>query len=320
MSEQVENADLGLKKAQKLAIIMPATEKALLTGAIIFIRDELLKNFPNFNVEEDLFLCNAHDLHKPDLGFCDKIIVIDPENKFLKPERFISKNWQARKKISWYLGSKTQKQKIQFLKDFFGSKNVHDCQAEKLLEWESKNKKVKDEMIRLSRSLDFVERGKSRELAPRQLERIKKAIYVAKFKDRERSSAPILLQTTMQQLFSELVLKRDAPLIVDLMVDFQLLKEAERKAKRTKIEHPVLGKLKLVKPKKGAKIEIKSFFENGFHLGYQAVAVRSAKGEYELCLRNDLAKKIANEIPAIKKINDCRFIVAKEFLITEPVE
>jgi len=323
MAKKVENAeDLRLKKAKKLAIIMPATEKALLRGAIIFIGDELLKNFPNFNVEENLFLCNAHDFHKPDLRFYDKILVIDPENKFLKPEKFITKNYKTRKNISWYLGSKSPRQKLLIIKEFSGENNLHYCEAGSLINLEEKSDEVKSDMIRLSRSLNFIEEGKRYQLGPRQLERIRKAIYITRRDIQAKNSTQNLLKKTMQQLFFELILKQKTPLITDLILDFNLLEEAERIAKRKKVKHPLIGRIKIVKPKKGSTVENKTFFENGFKLGFNAVAVRSSidSGEYELCLKKNLAEKIADKIPAIRRINGCRFIVKKEFLIPEPVE
>ncbi|MBN2854492.1 hypothetical protein JXK06_03110 [Patescibacteria group bacterium] len=307
--------------SKKLAIIMPATEKALLTGTIIFFKNKLLEKH-DFNVDRDLFIAGPGHVHETNLKPYDKVMVIDPENKFLDTEMFLSENYYQRKKIHWYIKPATTKLKIFMLEAFSGQNNIHYCEKKRLLNFKkSSSEELKNEIIRLSRSLDFLENGKSNELAPRQFERIKKAVYMAKFKDKSRASSPILLNTTIKQLFFELIFKKEAPLIVDLIVDFQLLKEAEKKAKRTIVEHPILGKLKVVKPKKGSTVEIKNFFENGFQLGYQAVAVRLlAKDEYELCLKKHLAEEIADQIPAIKRINGCRFIVNKEFLIPEPAE
>ncbi|NCN22308.1 hypothetical protein GW758_04450 [Candidatus Falkowbacteria bacterium] len=304
------------KKEQKLAIIMPGTQKDLFTGALIVLKESLLKNFPNFDVNKNCFviLNNNNDLSKLDLEDYNKIVVVDPNNKLIKIEEFIVKNCYRKvaQKFSWFLGKST---KIPTMKKFFGENSVHICNEHY---FHSKSMPLGDYEMVLMGAIYTLTFGIV-DSCPRT-KRVAEAINIAKFKDKEVASGPIFLEKTIKQLFLELITKSESPLIADLISEFRLLKEAERKAKRTKIEHPTLGLLKVVKPKKGSITQNKSFFEKGFQLGYSAVAVRSANNsqEYELCLKNNLAKKIADEIPAIKRINGCRFIVSKEFLIQEP--
>lgn len=299
-----------MTKEEKLTLIMPGSQKDLFTGALIILKESLLKKFPNFDVNRDCFINFNTNLSELDLKGYHKIVVVDPDNKLLKIEEFIVKNCYPKvaEKFSWYLGAST---KIPIMKSFFGDNNVHICDERY---FHSKNAPLGDYEMTLAGAIYSLRWGVS-DASP-MMKRISEAIHIAKLKDRENALGPILMEITIKQLLYELVTKNESPLIVNSIAQFKLLKEAERVAKRTRIEHPLLGKLKIVKPKKGSITESTTFFEQGFQLGYDAIAVKSAvEGEYELCVKKDLVKKIANEIPAIKRINGCRFIVAKEFLI-----
>jgi hypothetical protein len=66
-----------------------------------------------------------------------------------------------------------------------------------------------------------------------------------------------------------------------LIEEFKELKKHEKMARRIKINHETLGLIKIVKPKNGATTENKTFFEDGFKLGYNGVAVRSIENKNE---------------------------------------
>ncbi len=301
-------------QAGRLALIMPGKQKDLFSAAVVMLKESLLEKFPNFNVENDCLIIFGNDLSELDLGSYHKILVVDPDNKFLKIEDFIIKNChgEAAKRFSWYLG---QSAKIPTMKRFFGESSVHICDEQYL-----HSKPAPDDYaLRLIGAIYSLRWGV--EDACPIMRRVSQAIRIARLKDRENDSGFVLMEETMKQLLYELVTINESPLIADSIFQFKLLKEAEKRAKRTRIEHPLLGKLKIVKPKKGSMIENKTFFEQGFQLGYDAVAVKSvAEGGYELCVKKINAQKVADEIPIIKKINGCRFIVAKQCLVQESAQ
>lgn len=301
------------EKKQNLALIMPSKQKDLLVGAIIFLKESLLEKFPNFDLDKDCFISFGNDLPEIDFKNYQKILVIDPSNKLLKIESSILKNYYKElvNKLFWYSG---KSDKILTMQKLFGQNNVQIYNN-----YYFKSGLLDDYELSLLSAIQRLQWKTAVANVCPKIKRMDEAIRVAKLKDKENNSQT-LLTTTLKQLFSELITKNESQLIVDLITEFEMLKEGEKRAKRSRVEHSVLGLLKLVKPKKGSTVQNKTFFEQGFKLGYNAVAVRSENNkEYELCLRNNLAKKIADEIPAIKKINGCRFIVTKEFLIQGPI-
>lgn len=306
--EEIKKETAG--RAGRLALIMPGKQKDLFSAAVVMLKESLLEKFPNFDTENDCFINFGEDLLELDLGSYHKILVVDPDNKLLGIESFIIKNChgEAAKRFSWYVG---RSEKIPRMKRFFGENSVHIFNEQYL---ESKPT-LDDYALRLLGAVYSLKLGVP-DSCP-IMKRVSEAVRIAKLKDRENvSGKPVLMEKTMKQLLYELVTKNESSLIVDSVLEFKLLKEAEKRAKRSRVEHPLLGKLKIVKPKRGSMIESKTFFEQGFQLGYDAVAVKSvAQGGYELCVKKINAQKVADGIPIVKRINGCRFIVAKEFLI-----
>lgn len=301
-------------RVEKFCLIMPGKQKDLFTAAIIIIKDLLLKKFPNFDTKKDCIISFGDDLSELELNLnsYQKILIIDPDNKLLKLDEFIVKNCYGKtvKKFFWYLGKSA---KIPIMTKFFGEDNVHICDENCLY---SNPNPLDDYALKILGAIYSLRLGIS-DACP-IMKRVSEATSIAKLKDREKSSTPTSLEIAIKELLFELITKKESPLIASLIVDFKLLKEAERRAKKTKIQHPILGKLKIVKPKKGLVIENKTFFEQGFQLGYDAVAVKSTEGDYELCVKKIHAQKVIDEIPIIKRINGCRFIVSKKVLMQEP--
>lgn len=298
---------------EEFCLIMPGKQKDLFTAAVIILKDSLLKKFPNFDVKKDCIISFGNDLSEINLGGkYQKILIVDPDNKLLKLDEFIVKNCygKLKKRFFWYLGRSA---KTPIMTKFFGEDNVHLCDDNCLY---SKPTLLNDYALKILGAIYSLRWGVP-DASP-IMKRVSEATSIAKLKDREKSSTPTSLEIAIKELLFELITKKESPLIASLIVDFKLLKEAERRAKKTKIQHPILGKLKIVKPKKGLVIENKTFFEQGFQLGYDAVAVKSTEGDYELCVKKIHAQKVINEIPIIKRINGCRFIVSKKVLMQEP--
>ena len=301
------------KKAEKLALVLNRNEKALLIAMVFFIKKTLKINFSDFDPEKDIFFTD-NSIKNRNFDLYSKIIVIDYENKL--KEDFLVKN--HKKIFIWYAGKNLIQQKriifINVLKTNFYQEKSGDL-AENIF---GKNGTKNTAIIKILNILLFVEDKKTGIL--RMANRVIISLYVARLKDFQESTELNFLEKTLKALCEEFLEDKDSPFINSLIKEYGIIKKGRKKAKKVEITNPEIGLILVVMPKKASHylIDKKYFFEEGLKNGYNAVAVKNPIGAtFDLCLSNKAVKEFGNEIPAVERINGCRFIVEEEYLFSE---
>ncbi len=177
--------------------------------------------------------------------------------------------------------------------------------------------------------------GKNRHLKTDLSETFRKSLYVARIYDRLAKTKKFTTNKLYGELFL-LCMGQNSSTIFNLVMDYgseelgQIKKLLEgydeieknrRQAKKEKLQHPMLGKVSVYKPKDDL-VDRKTFFQK---LGkYDAVAVTALDKDpngsiYEVCISNQKAKLMSDndweQIPYIKRMNGHRFLIQEEFLM-----
>ncbi|MDA3802760.1 MAG: hypothetical protein PF488_02570 [Patescibacteria group bacterium] len=148
----------------------------------------------------------------------------------------------------------------------------------------------------------------------------KKALYAARIYDRlfsQKSDFKPITRKTMQKLFKvSLGFKSDS--INSMIKAYHEISLNNHESMAMKINHTLLGKIEVIRPKDDL-VDRKIFFQN---LGqFPAIAVTALDKDhegniFEVCLNNNMASKINwKKIPYLERINACRFLVNKDYVL-----
>lgn len=304
------------KKDVSVAIITNPDALSILDAAIVSKKEGLLNTLAFSS--DNLFVTDSQLLLETDLGSYDEIYVIgfhqQNANKHVL-RRFIINNhgklkfWFTEKSLDWEVEV--------ILKEIIPGKVFTNQSPESYL------------LKQGAKLLDFnhflgareaLQKKNKRGLKTPLSEKFRKAIYASNIYDRlfsGKDEKKPITKRVLIELFKE-CLGGVSTTIINMVMEYETIKDNHKESERQKVDHPILGKMKVIKPSDDL-VDRKTFFKNLGKLSAIAVAAldKDPNGQiFEVCLSKKTAESIDwKDVSYLKRINGCRFLATKDFIL-----
>lgn len=297
-----------------IVFVVANDQISIINAAIVAQSENLLSN-PNFSVD-NIFIVNSNLISEIHLESYDRIYVIGLNEQNVNERvlnSFLVNNYK--KLYFWYSESKFEYTLKVFLKEIKLKNLYSNINPEKYL---SLRKLFQLDYAELLGA--YIDLKKNNEITTELASKFKHSLYAANIYDRlfsEKSEFKPITRKIMQKLF-KISLGFDSCSVNTMIEAYHEIRENNHNSIGIMIDHHKLGTIEVVNPKNDL-VDRKTFFKN-LNI-YSAIAVAALDKDpsgniYEVCLNKKTASKIDwNEIPYLKKINSCRFLVNKKFVL-----
>ena len=302
------------EKCASIAFVVANDQFSVLMAAIVAKSENLLSD-PCFSVD-NIFVINSQLISELHLAGYEKIYVIglnenNVSEKIMKS--FLLENY---KRLYFWYSAKRFSQGIKSVLNEIMPGNVYTgSEPESYLR---KQNQVVSDYINLINTYTSLKKrkGYKTELS----DEFRKSLYAARIYDRlvsRKSEFKPITRKTMQKLFKvSLGFKSDS--VNSMIRAYFEISQNNHASTGIQINHSQLGRIEIIRPKDDL-VDRKKFFQKLGQIPVIAVTALDKDPEgniFEVCINNHTASKIDwDNIPYLERINGCRFLAKKEFVL-----
>lgn len=302
------------EKSASIAFVVASDQYSIINAAMVAKSENLLSD-PGFSLDQ-IFVVNSQLLAELNLKSYQKLYVIGftKENVGEKVlTGFLLENYKNLH--FWYCENFVNYGFKTVMRDIMSQNSYIGYSPESYIS--KRNLKMADYIYLLNTYSTLKKRkGYKTELA----ETFKRSLYAARIYDRlfsDKNEYKPITRKILQKLF-KVSLGYESLSVNSMVKAYFEINHNNRQVSGLQLNHSKIGKVEVIRPKNDL-VDRKEFFKN---LGQvSAIAVTALDKDpdgniFEVCLNQKTATNINwSEIPYIKRINGCRFLAKKEFVL-----